>query len=45
MKIFKNDFTVYSDMESDLMKLKCCFQNLKNIESVLIHINVFLWYL
>jgi hypothetical protein len=26
MKIFLDDFIVYSDMESHLMKLKLCFQ-------------------
>jgi hypothetical protein len=26
MKIFLNDFTIYSDMESHLQKLKLCFQ-------------------
>ncbi len=26
MKIFLNDFTIYSDMESHLMKLKLCFK-------------------
>jgi hypothetical protein len=26
MKIFLDDFTVYSDMESHLMKLRLCFQ-------------------
>jgi hypothetical protein len=25
MKIFLNDFTIYNDMESHLMKLKLCF--------------------
>jgi hypothetical protein len=25
-KIFLNDFTIYSDMESHLMKLRLCFQ-------------------
>jgi len=29
MKIFLNDFMVYSDMESHLMKLKLCFQKCK----------------
>ncbi len=29
MKIFLEDFTVYSDMESHLMKLKFCFQKCK----------------
>jgi hypothetical protein len=26
MKIFLDDFTIYNDMESHLMKLKLCFQ-------------------
>jgi hypothetical protein len=26
MKIFLDDFTVYNDMESHLMKLRLCFQ-------------------
>jgi hypothetical protein len=26
MKIFLNDFTMYSDMDSHLQKLKLCFQ-------------------
>jgi hypothetical protein len=29
MKIFLDDFTVYSDMESHLQKLKLCFQKCK----------------
>jgi hypothetical protein len=29
MKIFLNDFTVYSDMESHLMKLRLCFHKCK----------------
>ncbi len=29
MKIFLNDFTMYSDMESHLHKLKLCFQKCK----------------
>jgi hypothetical protein len=29
MKIFLNNFMVYSDMESHLMKLKLCFQKCK----------------
>jgi hypothetical protein len=29
MKIFLNDFMVYNDMESHLMKLKLCFQKCK----------------
>jgi hypothetical protein len=29
MKIFLDDFTVYSDMENHLMKLKLCFQKCK----------------
>jgi hypothetical protein len=29
MKIFLNDFTIYSDMETHLMKLKLCFQKCK----------------
>ncbi len=27
MKIFLDDFTFYSDMESHLMKFRLCFQN------------------
>jgi len=33
MNIFLNDFTIYSDLESYLMKLKLCFRNVENIES------------
>jgi hypothetical protein len=44
MKIFLDDFMVYSDMESHLMKLRLCFKNAKNIKSVLIQRNVHLWY-
>jgi cleavage and polyadenylation specificity factor subunit 1 len=29
IKIFLDDFIIYSDMESHLMKLKLCFQNCK----------------
>jgi hypothetical protein len=29
MKIFLDDFTIYSDMESHLMKLRLCFQKCK----------------
>jgi hypothetical protein len=29
MKIFLDDFTIYNDMESHLMKLKLCFQKCK----------------
>jgi hypothetical protein len=29
MKIFLNDFMVYNDMESHLMKLRLCFQKCK----------------
>jgi hypothetical protein len=29
MKIFLDDFIVYSDMESHLMKLRLCFQKCK----------------
>ncbi len=31
MKIFLDDFMVYNDMESHLMKLKRCFRNVENI--------------
>jgi hypothetical protein len=29
MKIFLDDFTIYSDLESHLMKLRLCFQKCK----------------
>jgi hypothetical protein len=29
MKIFLNDFTVYSDMDNHLQKLRLCFQKCK----------------
>jgi hypothetical protein len=32
MKIFLDDFTVYNDMESHLMKLRLCFQKCKKKE-------------
>jgi hypothetical protein len=35
MKIFLNDFIIYSDMESHLMKLTLYFRNAKNIKSIL----------
>jgi hypothetical protein len=31
MKIFLDDFTMYSDMENHLQKLKFCFQKCKKI--------------
>jgi hypothetical protein len=34
MKIFLDNFAIYSDMESYLMKFKLCFKNAKNIELV-----------
>jgi hypothetical protein len=36
MKIFSNDFTIYNDMESHLMKLDFAFRNAENIESLVI---------
>jgi lipopolysaccharide biosynthesis glycosyltransferase len=35
MKIFLDDFTVYSETESNLMKLKLCFQKCKEYKSSL----------
>jgi hypothetical protein len=35
MKIFLDDFKVYNDMESHLMKLRFAFRSLKNIKSML----------
>jgi len=32
MKIFLNDFTIYSDMETHLDKLKLCFQKCKEFK-------------
>jgi hypothetical protein len=32
MKLFLDDFTVYSDMESHLQKLKLCFQKCRKYE-------------
>jgi hypothetical protein len=34
MKIFLDDFTVYSDMQSHLQKLRLCFKNVKNMALV-----------
>ncbi len=36
MKIFSDDFTIYNDMESHLMKLDFAFRNVENIESLVI---------
>jgi len=32
MKIFLDNFTIYNDMESHLMKFKLCFQKCKEYE-------------
>ncbi len=34
MKIFMDDFTVYSDMENHLQKLRLCFQSADNMALV-----------
>jgi hypothetical protein len=34
MKIFMDDFIVYSDMESHLQKLRLCFKNVENMALV-----------
>jgi hypothetical protein len=34
MKIFLDDFIMYSDMENHLQKLKSCFQGVKNMALV-----------
>ncbi len=43
MKIFLDDFTIYSDMESHMMKLNFAFRTIKNINSGLSQRNVPLW--
>jgi hypothetical protein len=44
MNIFLDDFIVYSDMESHLMKLKLCFQKCSEYKINLNPKNVLLWY-
>jgi hypothetical protein len=44
MKIFLDDFIVYSDLESHLMKLRLCFQKYREYRMSFNPKNVPLWY-